>query len=135
MLNMPPCVECRLEVDAANSGMLDGEFDYLTDLVFVDAPFDRRNERDMQTDLSQTVEGPDLFFQNVRLTTKHAICLGFEAVELEIQRRTDFVQLLEEAIVAGDALTVGIDHDKRDTARLRSAHEINDLGMDGRFAA
>src|SRR5712664_2902354 len=134
MPNMPPGVERRLEVDAANSGMLDGEFDDLTDLVFVDAPFDRRNERDMQADLSQTVEGPNLFFQNVWLATKDAISFRIKAVELEIQRRTDFVQLLEEAIVAGDALTVGIDHDKRDTARLRSAHEIDDLGMDGRFA-
>src|SRR5712664_2750056 len=116
MPNMPPGVERRLEVDAANSGKLDGEFDDLTDLVFVDAPFERRNERDMQADVSQTVEGPNLFFQNVWLTTKNSVSFGIEAIKLEVQRRTDLVQLLEKAIVAGDTLTVGIDHDKRDAA-------------------
>ncbi len=135
MLNMAPGVECRLEVDAANSGMLDGEFDDLTDLVFVDAPFDRRNERDMQTDLSQTVEGPNLFFQNVWLTTKNPVSFRVETVELEIKRWTYLVQLFEKTIVLRNAFPICVDHHKMDAARLCGSDEIDDLRVDGRFTA
>src|SRR5260370_20027165 len=113
--------------------MLDGEFDDLTDLVLVDAPFDCRNERDMQSDRSQTVEGPNLFFQNIWLATKHAISFRIKSVELEIERRTDFVQLLEEAIVAGDVLAVGIDHDKRAASSFFGAPKIDALRIDCLF--
>ena len=45
-----------------------------------------------------------------------------------------FVELLQKTIVSGDALAIGIEHDKADIAGLSGADEVDDSGMDGRLA-
>ena len=49
----------------------------------------------------------------------------FKAVELEVQRAPYLVELFKELIVPGDALTVGVDHDKANIACLCGANEID----------
>ena len=50
-------------------------------------------------------------------------------------RRPHLGQLSQEAIVARDALAVGVDHDEGDAAVLGRPDEVDDLRMDGRLAA
>ena len=124
-----------LEVDTTHGRMADGKFDDASDLVLVDATLDRRHQRDVQSAARQPVQRAQFFLEHVRLAADAAIGLGFEAVELKIQRRTRFGQLVKEAVVACNALAVGIDHHERDAARLGRAHELQDLRMDGRLTS
>ena len=61
--------------------------------------------------------------------------LRVESIELEVKRGPHLIELFNEPIVAGDALAVGIKHDKANIAGLRGANEIDDLWMDSRLAA
>ncbi len=47
--------------------MLDREVDDPADFVFVDTALDRRNDRNVQPDLGQPVERPQLLLQQVGL--------------------------------------------------------------------
>ena len=47
----------RLKIDPSNRRMLDGEVDDLADFVLVHAVLDRGNQRNVQPDGSQPVEG------------------------------------------------------------------------------
>src|SRR6516162_966100 len=55
----------RLEIDATNGRMANREADDLADLVFVHTTLNRRDYRDVETDLCKPVESTGLLFQNV----------------------------------------------------------------------
>ena len=83
----------------------------------------------------QPVERAKFFVQDVRLAAKDSIGLRIEAVELEIKRRPDLVELFQKPVVLGDPLAVRVDHDEGNVAGLRGSHELDDLRMNGRLAA
>src|SRR5258708_29742697 len=115
--------------------MLDRKFDESADLVLVDTTLDGGDDGHVQADLREAVEGAEFLLQNIRLAAYGAVGVRLKAVELEVQRRPYLVELVEESIVPGDALAVGVDHDKANAASLCGANEIDNLWMYGRFAA
>jgi hypothetical protein len=78
---------------------------------------------------------PEVFFQDVGLAAKNAIGLRVESVELEVDRRPNFVQLFEEPIILRDPLAIRVDHYERNIPRLRGANKVDNLRVDGRLAA
>ena len=128
-------MERGLKVDSADGGMLDREVDDLADLVFIDAALDGRHDRDIEADLSQAVQRAQLLFEDVRLASNDAVGLTIEAVELEVDRGANLIQLIEETVVLRDTLAVRVDHHERDAACFRRLHEIDDQRMNRRFAA
>ena len=82
--------------------MADGEIDNLADLMFIHAAFNRWDDRNVQADFGQPVESSQFFVENIRLASKDAIRLRVEAIELEVERRPDLIQLFEEEVVLGD---------------------------------
>src|SRR5258708_39433204 len=132
---MTACVKRGLEVDSPHGRMFYGEFDNLADFVLVDAPLDRGNQSDAEPNGSKSIQRPELLFKNAGFAADDAVGFRIEAVELKVDRRTHFVQLLQETIVVCNTLAVGIDHDERNPASFRGLHEVDDLRMDGRLAA
>src|SRR6266851_4013413 len=128
-------VKCRLKGDAADCWMLDRKFDETADLMFVDVALDGGNDGYVQADLREPVQGAEFFLQNIRLAAYDPIGIPLKAVELEIQRGPYLVELFKESIVPGDALAVGVDHNKANTACLCGANEIDNLWMYRRLAA
>ncbi len=76
MLHVTADVEGWLKVDAAHCRVFDGEVDDSSDLVFVDSALYRGNQRHVQADGGETVEGKKLLGQDVGLSTNDAIGLG-----------------------------------------------------------
>ncbi len=127
VLHVAAGVEGGLEVDAADGRVLDGEVDDAADFVLVDAALDGGDEGDVEADGGEAIEGEELFGEDVGLAADDAIGLGVEAVELEVERGADFVELGEEAVVVCDALAVGVDHSEGNAAGLCGADEVHDL--------
>ena len=128
-------VERRLKVDPANRRMRDREIDDATELVLVDAAFDRRHQRDVQPRRGQAVQGADALLDDVGFAAQRERRSALEPVELKVERRLDLGELLDELVVARNPLAVGVDHDEADAARLRGLHEVDDLRMNRRLAA
>src|SRR6516165_6247738 len=58
----------RLEGNAANGRVLDGEFNDAADFVFIDVALNGGDDGDVEPDLRQPVEGAQFLGQKVRLT-------------------------------------------------------------------
>src|ERR1035437_10345887 len=128
-------MKCRLKVDAANGWMFDSEVDDLANLVIVHSTFNGRNERDIEPDRCQAIQGQQLLLKNVGLTANDAIGLTIIAVELEVNRRANPGELFEEAVIVCDAFAVRVDHDKRDATGTCCLHKVDDLRMNRGFAS
>ncbi len=63
------------------------------------------------------------------------LCVWLKAVEVEVDRGSDLGQVCQEAVVVGNPLAVGIEHQMPDTAILGSLEHGNDLMVDRWFAA
>ena len=128
-------MECRLKVDAANGWVLDGQFNDLANLMVIHTALNCGDKSYVETDGCKAIQRKQLLLKNVRLTANDAVGLTFKAVELEIDRGARFSELFEEPVIMCNALAVGVDHDKRNAARVRSFYEVDDLRMDGGLAA
>ena len=128
-------VERRLEVDPANGRMRDREIDDPTELMLVDAAFDRRHQRHVQPCRGQAVQGANALLDDVGFAAQRERRAALEPVELKVERRLDLGELLDERVVARNPLAVGVDHHEANAARLRGLHEVDDLRMNGRLAA
>ncbi len=64
-----------------------------------------------------------------------AIRLAFKTVELEIDVRPYFLELLEKPVIGRDSFSVRIQHHVGNAAVLRGLHHGDDLRMNGRLAA
>src|ERR1039458_3504369 len=117
-------MKCRLKVDAANGWMFDSEVDDLANLVIVHSTFNGRNERDVEADRCQAIQGKQFLLKNVRLAANDAIGLAIKAVELEVNRRTNLGELFEETVIVCDAFAVRVDHDKRDATVTGCLHKV-----------
>lgn len=65
---------------------------------------------------------PGAFGKNIRLTANDAIGLGVEAVELEVRRRADLIELGEKTIIMGDTIPIGVGHHEWNSTVPRSTH-------------
>src|SRR6516162_8270571 len=128
-------VECRLEGNAPNGGMLNRKFYNSADFMLIDPSLNGGHEGDVEPDFCQPVQRPQLLLKDIRFAADDPISLPLKAIELEVERGPHLIELFKEPIVAGDALAVGIKHDKANVAGLRGANEIDDLWMYGRLAA
>ena len=70
---MTTSVKGWLEINAANSGVLDRKIDDLPDFMFVRAALDGGNERNVQADFGESIKSPQFFLQDVRLTTQNTV--------------------------------------------------------------
>src|SRR5262249_2175287 len=116
-------------------GMLDREFDDPAYFMLVDTTLDRRNDRDVQPNLREPVEGAQFLVEDIGLPADDSIGLWFEAIKLEIERGSHLIELLKKVIISGDSLGVRVEHDEPDVAGPGGAHKIDDLRMDGGLAA
>ena len=66
------CMECRLKIDSPDSRVPDGEIDNLSDLVFINAPLDRRDDRHVETESGQPVERKKLLVQDAGFAPERA---------------------------------------------------------------
>src|SRR5262249_12501472 len=114
-------VKGRLERDASYRRMLDREFDDPSYFMLVDTTLDRRNDRDVQSNLREPVEGAQFLVEDVWLPTDDSIGLRFEAIELKIECGLHFFELLKKVIISGDSLVVRVEHDEPDVAGLGGA--------------
>ncbi len=128
-------MEGRLEVDAADCGMADGEFDNPADLVIVDPTFDGGNQRYVQPGGGKAIECSQFLFKKVRLASNHPIRLSLKTIKLEVKGRANFCHLLQKTVVVSNPLPVRVHHDKRDAASMCCTNKIDNLWMDGRLAA
>ena len=60
MINVSACMECGLEIDSINRGMIEAKFDDLPNLVLVYTAFNGWYEYYFAVDLSQSVEARSL---------------------------------------------------------------------------
>src|SRR5260370_25281087 len=104
--------------------MVDCEVYNLANLVLINAALNSGNDRDVQSNFCQTVESAQLFFNDVRLTTQNAIGVCIKAIQLEVDGRTYFVQLVQQAVISCDALAVRVNHHKGNIASLGRANEV-----------
>ena len=132
---MSASVKRRLEVDAANGRVRNGEVHDAPDLVLVHATLDGRDDRGVQSGSREPIERANLLVDDVCFAAERERRRTLEPVELKVERRLDVRQLRHEVIVARDAPAVGVDHDEPDASRLGRLHEVDDLRMDRRLAA
>src|SRR5205807_191483 len=76
-----------------------------------------------------------LLLEDLRLRPNDLVGALVEAVELEVDRRLDLGELLDETVVGGDSLAVGVEHHVANAAPLGRPQHLDDVGMDARLAA
>jgi hypothetical protein len=88
--------------------MRDREIDDPAEFVLVDAPCDRRDQRDVQSGRGEAIQGANPLLDDARLASQRQRRSALESIELEVERRLDLGELLDEPVVACDSLPIRI---------------------------
>ena len=118
-----------LERDAANAGLLQREVDDGAELVVVDAPLDRDDERGGDAELVESVEGFLADRAEIGAAQLHER-FASQRVELKVDLEVRHVvgQTFGELLVLGDADAVGVDHQVLDRRSLHISRTRKNSG-------
>src|ERR1700716_3702301 len=116
--------------------MADAEANNVTELVHVEVPLDGGNQGDGEPELGAGVQGGRLGGPQVPTADGHMGLLG-EAVELQVDVGPlgEGGQVGHELAVVGQPDAVGVEVDIPHALGGGEGHEVEDLRVDGRFAA